>query len=71
MPCGTLQHLHEEATLTTKQLEQTRATARATAERLRLGRAAGANEFEGFLQRKLQRLAAEIEGHKNEHGCSE
>jgi len=69
MPCGTLQHLHEEATLTRQQLAQTRATARETAQRLRMGRAAGANEFEGFLHRKLQRLAAEIEGHKAEHGC--
>jgi hypothetical protein len=69
MPCQTLDDLHEEARLTYKQLFETRAKARTVQAGVRSR--GSANEYEGFLQRKLQRLAAQIEGHKAQHGCDE
>lgn len=70
MPCETLDRLHEEATVTSRQLNDTRAKVRAKAGALRSARSSG-NDYEGFLQRKLQRLSVQIEGHKAEHGCDE
>jgi hypothetical protein len=70
MPCETLDRLREEATVTSRQLSDTRAKARAMAVSVRSARPSG-NDYDGFLQRKLQRLAAQIEGHKAEHGCIE
>ncbi len=70
MPCETLDRMREEATVTTRQLSDTRAKSRAMVSAVRSPRASS-NDYEGFLQRKLQRLAAQIEGHKIEHGCNE
>ena len=70
MPCETLDRLREEATVTSRQLSDSRAKARAKAGAARSVRASG-NDYEGFLQRKLQRLSSQIEGHKSEHGCIE
>ena len=70
MPCDTLDRLRDEASVTSRQLSETRAKVRATAASVRTARISG-NDYDGFLQRKLQRISAQIEVHKAEHGCRE
>lgn len=69
VPCEELQNLRREATRLTVELDHRRKKAREKANTEGGGRIPGRSDYEDFLQRKISKLAAEIENHMAQHQC--
>jgi len=70
MECGELIRLRTEAQQLRKDLDERRARARERKVLERPGRP-NATDWEGFLQRRIQRAASAIQAHVNQHNCQE
>lgn len=71
MPCHELLQLRSQATQITTKINEQRRKAKAKAGQPRQGRPSGKSEFVPYLQRKLSRLASQIEAHMAAHKCQE
>ncbi len=71
MACEELLRLRSQATQLKNKIHEQRRKAKAKASELRSGRPSGESEYVPYLQRKLARLAVEIEAHMAAHKCQE
>ncbi len=71
MPCDELLQLRSQATQIKVKIDEQRRKAKAKAEEARDGRPSGKSEYVPYLQRKLSRLASQIEAHMAAHKCQE
>jgi hypothetical protein len=70
MECNELIRLRTEAQQLRKDLDDRRARARERQDHNRPGRP-NAADYEGFLQRRIQRAAVAIQQHVAEHNCQD
>ena len=68
MECDELVRLRSQAQQLRKELDDRRARARERKEQARPGRP-NAADYEGFLQRRIQRAADAIQAHVSQHNC--
>jgi hypothetical protein len=71
MVCRELAALRAEARELNTKLVQQKAMARSTAHLTRGTHPPGKSDYEPLIRRKLERLAAAIQRHKEEHGCED
>ncbi len=71
MPCDELVQLRSQATQIKLKIDEQRRKAKAKAAEARSGRPSGKSEYVPYLQRKLSRLASQIEAHMAAHKCQE
>ncbi len=71
MACEELLRLRSQATQIKSKMDEQRRKARANASDPRPGRPSGKSEYVPYLERKLERLAAQIEAHMAAHKCQE
>ncbi|MBZ5630696.1 MAG: hypothetical protein LAO06_17715 [Acidobacteriia bacterium] len=71
MACQELEQLRKEATKLKGQIDEQVKKARAKTAHTRQGRPSGKSEYVPFLQRRLTRLAENIERHIAKHRCQE
>ena len=70
MECDELVRLRSQAQMLRKELDDRRARARERRENARPGRP-NAADYEGFLQRRIQRASEAIQTHVSRHNCQE
>jgi hypothetical protein len=71
MSCPQLDALRSEARELNRTLIQQRSMARANPHRERGNQPPGHSDYEPLIKRKLERIAATIQRHKQEHGCED
>ena len=71
MVCRELAALRAEARELNTKLVQQKAMARSTSHLTRGTHPPGQSDYEPLIRRKLERLAAAIQRHKDEHGCED
>ncbi|HXZ26447.1 MAG TPA: hypothetical protein VEG08_00455 [Terriglobales bacterium] len=69
MPCDVIEKLREEARELRRELKEKRELARQKGQQEQRLAHRPRSDFETYLQRRIQKNAAEIERHLAQHGC--